>query len=73
MRWLHIAVVVIFAVAVLLFLVQNLELVTMSFLGFSARALLALLVATSSTSSAWQRAAVSGRCCDDPCTARSWW
>ena len=45
MRWLHIAVVVIFAVAVLLFLVQNFELVTMSFLGFSARAPLALLVA----------------------------
>ena len=45
MRWLHIAVVVIFAVAVLLFLVQNFELVTMSFLGFSARSPLALLVA----------------------------
>ena len=45
MRWLHIAVVIIFAVAVLLLLVQNLEVVTVSFLGFSARAPLALLVA----------------------------
>ena len=44
MRWLHIAVVVIFAVAVLIFVAQNFEIVTMSFLGFSARAPLALLV-----------------------------
>jgi len=45
MRWLHIFVVVIFAVAVLVFVVQNFEIVTMSFLGFSARAPLALLAA----------------------------
>jgi uncharacterized integral membrane protein len=45
MRWLHSAIVVVFAVAVLLFVVQNFEIVTMSFLGFSARAPLALLVA----------------------------
>ena len=45
MRWIHLAVVVIFAVVVLLFVVQNFEIVTMSFLGFSARAPLALLVA----------------------------
>jgi lipopolysaccharide assembly protein A len=45
MRWLHLAVVVIFAVAVLIFVVQNLEIVTMSFLGFRASAPLALLVA----------------------------
>jgi uncharacterized integral membrane protein len=44
MRWIHLAVVVIFAVAVLVFVVQNFEIVTMSFLGFSARAPLALLV-----------------------------
>ena len=45
MRWIHIFVVVIFAVAVLVFVVQNFEIVTMSFLGFSARAPLALLAA----------------------------
>ena len=45
MRWLHIAVVVIFAAAILIFIGQNLEMVTMSFLGFSARTPLALLAA----------------------------
>jgi putative membrane protein len=45
MRWFHIAVVVLFAAATLLFALQNLEAVTMSFLGFSVRAPLALLVA----------------------------
>jgi uncharacterized integral membrane protein len=45
MRWLHLAVVVIFAVAALILVVQNFEIVTISFLGFSARAPLALLVA----------------------------
>ena len=45
MRWIHSAVVVIFALAVLVFVVQNFTMVTMSFLGFSARAPVALLVA----------------------------
>jgi uncharacterized integral membrane protein len=45
MRWLHLAVVVIFAAAVLIFIGQNLEMVTMSFLGFSARTPLAVLIA----------------------------
>jgi uncharacterized integral membrane protein len=45
MRWLHLAVVVVFAAAILAFIAQNLELVTMSFLGFSARTPLAVLVA----------------------------
>ena len=45
MRWIHILVVVVFAVAVLVFVVQNFEIVTMSFLGFSARVPLALLAA----------------------------
>lgn len=45
MRWLHLAVVVIFAAAILIFIAQNLELVTMSFLGFSARTPLAVLIA----------------------------
>ena len=45
MRWIHIVVVALFAVATLVFVIQNFEIVTLSFLGFSARALLALLVA----------------------------
>jgi putative membrane protein len=43
MRWIHLLVVVLFAAAVVVFVVQNLEMVTMSFLGFSARVPLALL------------------------------
>ena len=45
MRWFHILIVVLFAAATLLFALQNLEVVTMSFLGFSVRAPLAVLVA----------------------------
>ena len=45
MRWIHLFVVVMFAAAVLIFVVQNFTIVTMSFLGFSARAPVALLVA----------------------------
>jgi len=45
MRWLHLAVVVIFAAAILIFIGQNLEMVTMSFLGFNARTPLAVLAA----------------------------
>ena len=44
MRWIYLAVIVLFAAATLLFAVQNFEIVTMSFLGFSARVPLALLV-----------------------------
>ena len=45
MRWFHIVVICVFAAAVIIFAVQNLQIVTMSFLGFSARVPLALLVA----------------------------
>jgi lipopolysaccharide assembly protein A len=45
MRWIHLLVVVIFAAAVVIFVVQNFEIVTVSFLGFSARAPVALIVA----------------------------
>ena len=45
MRWIHFSVVVIFALAVVVFVAQNFTMVTMSFLGFSARAPVALLVA----------------------------
>ena len=43
MRWVHIAVIVLFAIAVLIFAVQNREIVTMSFLGLNARLPLAVL------------------------------
>jgi putative membrane protein len=45
MRWVHLIVIALFAVATIVFAAQNFEIVTMSFLGFSARAPLALLVA----------------------------
>ena len=45
MRWIHVAVIVLFAAAIVIFVVQNFGIVTMTFLGFSARAPLALLVA----------------------------
>jgi putative membrane protein len=45
MRWLHLAVIVVFAAATAIFAAQNFEIVTISFLGFNARIPLALLVA----------------------------
>jgi hypothetical protein len=41
MRWLYIIVVVFFVVATIAFVTQNLEIVTLSFLGGSCRAFLA--------------------------------
>jgi putative membrane protein len=43
MRWLYLTVIVVFVAAIVLFAIQNLGLVTMSFLGFSVRAPLAVL------------------------------
>jgi putative membrane protein len=45
MRWIYLFVIVLFAAAVVTFVVQNFTIVTMSFLGFSVRAPLALLAA----------------------------
>jgi uncharacterized integral membrane protein len=45
MRWIYLAVIILFAAATLIFALQNFEIVTMSFLGFNARVPLALLVA----------------------------
>ena len=42
----HLAIVVLFAVATLIFLVQNREVVSMDFLGFSVRAPLAVMAAS---------------------------
>ena len=46
MRWIHIAIVVLFLAATLIFLVQNREIVSMDFLGFSVRAPLAVMAAS---------------------------
>lgn len=43
MRWFYIVIVIVFAAAAALFAIQNRELVTMSFLGLSVRAPLAIL------------------------------
>jgi uncharacterized integral membrane protein len=45
MRWVYLAVIILFAAATIVFAAQNFEIVTMTFLGFSARVPLALLVA----------------------------
>ena len=45
MRWVHIVVIVLFAAAVIVFVLQNRGTVTMSFLGFSVHAPLAVLAA----------------------------
>ncbi len=45
MRWVYLIIVVLFVAAVVLFAAQNLGTVTMSFLGFSVRAPLAILTA----------------------------
>jgi lipopolysaccharide assembly protein A len=44
MRWLNIIIVVLFALATAIFALQNLQTVTLGFLGFSIGAPLALLV-----------------------------
>ena len=43
MRWIYLAFIILFAAATIIFAVQNLEAVTMTFLGFNVRAPLALL------------------------------
>jgi uncharacterized integral membrane protein len=43
MRWIYLVFIILFAVATLVFALQNLESATMSFLGFKVRAPLALL------------------------------
>jgi lipopolysaccharide assembly protein A len=45
MRWIYLAIVVVFVAAILIFAFQNLDIVTMSFLGFSVRAPLAIVAA----------------------------
>jgi len=45
MRWLYLTLIVVLAAATLVFILQNWDLVTMSFLGFSICAPLAILIA----------------------------
>lgn len=44
MRWMHLTIIVLFATATIIFAFQNLENVTVSFLGLSVRTPLAILV-----------------------------
>lgn len=43
MRWFYLIIIVLFAAGIIIFAIQNLEMATMSFLGFSVRAPLAIL------------------------------
>jgi lipopolysaccharide assembly protein A len=45
MRWIYLVVVIVFVAAILIFAFQNLDVVTMSFLGFRISAPLAILAA----------------------------
>jgi putative membrane protein len=45
MRWIYLAVIFLFATATIVFVLQNFEIVTISFLGSNVRVPLALLVA----------------------------
>jgi lipopolysaccharide assembly protein A len=45
MRWFYLAIVIVFAAATLIFVLQNFDSVTMAFLGLRIRAPLALVVA----------------------------
>ncbi len=45
MRWLYLAVVVLFALAILIFFLQNWDVVTLTFLGFGIRAPVAIVIA----------------------------
>jgi lipopolysaccharide assembly protein A len=45
MRWLHLTIVVLFVAVMIVLVIQNRDVVTMAFLGFSIRAPLALVAA----------------------------
>ena len=44
MRWMYSAILIVFGIATAIFALQNLELVSVAFLGFSARLPLALVI-----------------------------
>jgi putative membrane protein len=45
MRWIYLGVIILFAAAIIIFALQNFEIITMSVFGFDARVPLAVLVA----------------------------
>lgn len=45
MRWIYLGIIILFALAIVIFALQNFEIVTMSLFGFNARVPLALVVA----------------------------
>ncbi len=45
MRWFYLTIIILFAAAMLIFVLQNFDFVTMAFLGFRIRSPLALLAA----------------------------
>ncbi len=45
MRWIHLGIIILFAAAIIVFALQNFDIVTMSLLGFNARVPLSLVVA----------------------------
>jgi lipopolysaccharide assembly protein A len=45
MRWIYLIIVIVFVAAIALFAIQNVQLTTMSFLGLSIRAPLAVMIA----------------------------
>lgn len=45
MRWIYLTIIIVFVAAIVVFAIQNVQLTTMSFLGFSVRAPLAVLAA----------------------------
>ena len=70
MRWFYLAVIIVFAAATLLFILQNGDLVTISFLGLSFRAPFAILIAIAYVLEL-RRVAAFLRCCAIPTKARS--
>ena len=44
MRWIHLGIIILFALATIIFVLQNFEIVTISLLGFNVRVPLALVV-----------------------------
>lgn len=63
MRWIYLVVIILFAAATIIVALQNLEFVTVSFLGLNARVPLALLVGLA-------YAATGGSACSRCCVER---
>ena len=66
MRWIYLATIILFAAATTVFVLQNFQVVTISFLGLDARTPLALLVAVAYLLGAARRGAAYSRFCVVP-------